>query len=435
MTEPVAPLSISSLVLQAKQMEIDAARQLATRADLLDVLGQLIQCLQRERGASSIYLASSGARFAEERCAIVEQSRKAEALVRQAFTQHADASQGATARSLSLMAWALLGLDAMEALRIQIEHRAIGAHDLVAAVSHLLAGLIELVFIQADAVAVPSVSRQLVALLHLVQAQEEAGQERAVGALLYGSGQADEAHQQRVLHLIDAQERSLAVFVDFADNALIQRWEGYQLTPSTARLERLRRTLCTARSGTPLDSDLSNPWFDVCTERIDGLWQLQSDLIERLRQDCAAYVIDAQRDLQDSKGLLRRLRDNPPPRTQAVDRFFDIALAPAITRTPEAGAGEPASLQALVQTQAARMAAMETELESARGTLNERKVIERAKGVLMAKLGITEDVAFRALQKASMDQNRRLLNVAESMLTASEPAIAQLVAQVHKIQR
>ena len=109
------------------------------------------------------------------------------------------------------MAWALLGMESLPALRVQVERQAMSAHDCVAAYSHLIAGLIELVFHVADAAGLPSVSRHLVALLHLVQAQEEAGQERALGALLYASGTSNEAHQQRVLHLIDAQERSLRV--------------------------------------------------------------------------------------------------------------------------------------------------------------------------------------------------------------------------------
>ena len=53
-----------------------------------------------------------------------------------------------------------------------------------------------------------------------------------------------------------------------------------------------------------------------------------------------------------------------------------------------------------------------------------RKIIERAKGVLMARLGMTEDVAFRALQKTSMDQNRRLLEVAEATLALPDLAFA-----------
>jgi len=431
MPEAAEPLSASALVLGAKQLEIDAARQLASRAGLVDALGQLIQRLQRERGASSIYLASSGRRFGDERLALVAESVVAQARLRAVFAQHVEPAQGATAKSLSLMAWALLGLDAMDGLRAQIERQAMSAHDLVAAFSHLIAGLIELVFLVADAAGVPSVSRLLVALLHLVQAQEEAGQERAVGALLYASGQGDETQQQRVLSLIEAQERSLVVFGEFAEPPLVQRLEQPQHRPVMARLERLRRTLCTARDGAVLDSNLSQAWFDICTERIDGLWQLQTRLVERLREVCAQRVRDAQQELLDLRGLLRSLRDNPPSRSQVVDRFFDNALTPGQAPASPA-AGEAASLHALLQLQSERLASMETELATARSTLNERKLIERAKGMLMARLGMSEEAAFRALQKTSMDHNRRLVEVAEAALAQPEAVLAQLAVQLQK---
>lgn len=421
-----APLSVSSLVLRSRQLEIDAVHHLASRAALVDVVGQLIEGLQRERGASGVYLASKAQRFADLRGRIVQEVVLLEAKLRSEFAQHVEPAQGATAKALSLMAWALLGLDSLPALRSQIDKQAMAAHDSIAAFSHLIAGLIELVFHVADAAALPSVSRQLVALLHLVQAQEEAGQERAMGALLFASGQGSDAHQQRVLHLIDAQERSLRVFSEFADPALRTRWEQQQLAPGMAQLERLRRTLCVARPGAALDSNLSDAWFDVSTERINALWQLQVELVQRLREDCAARILEAQQDLQDSRGLLRGLRDNPPQRTHAVDRFFDIAIAPEAVpeQAASAHAGESASLLELLQAQSARMASMEAELEAARRTLNERKVIERAKGVLMARLGMNEEVAFRVLQKTSMDQNRRLLDVAEATLSLPDLAFA-----------
>ncbi len=422
-----APLSVSSLVLRSRQLEIDAVRHLASRAALVDVVGQLIEGLQRERGASGIYLASKAQRFADMRRKIIDEVQPLEAQLRNEFALHVEPAQGATAKALSLMAWALLGLDSLPALRSQIDNQAMTAHDSVAAFSHLIAGLIELVFHVADAAGLPSVSRLLVALLHLVQAQEEAGQERAMGALLYASGQGSEAHQQRVLHLIDAQERSLRVFAEFAEPALRARWEQLQLAPGIAQLERLRRTLCVAKPGAALDSNLSDAWFDVCTERINALWHIQVELVQRLCEDCEARILEARQDLQDSKGLLRGLRDNPPQRTHAVDRFFDIAIAPETVPEQAAAAaqvGESASLLDLLRTQSARMANMEAELEAARRTLNERKVIERAKGVLMARLGMNEEVAFRVLQKTSMDQNRRLLEVAEATLSLPDLAFA-----------
>ncbi|MDB5895128.1 MAG: antitermination regulator, partial [Rhodoferax sp.] len=74
------------------------------------------------------------------------------------------------------------------------------------------------------------------------------------------------------------------------------------------------------------------------------------------------------------------------------------------------------------------IAGVEAELDAARRALKERKVIERAKGMLMARLGLSEEAAFRVLQKTSMDQNRRLLDVAESTLALPDLAFAQMAS-------
>ncbi len=60
----------------------------------------------------------------------------------------------------------------------------------------------------------------LVALVHVVQGKEEAeaGQERAVGSQMFTSGGFPADQQQRLLHIINAQERSLEVFDNFADD-------------------------------------------------------------------------------------------------------------------------------------------------------------------------------------------------------------------------
>jgi hypothetical protein len=422
-------LSVSHLVLRAKQLEIDAVRHLAGRVELADLTGQLIHALQRERGASSIYLASGGQRFAAERQAALEEARPIEAALRTLFAEQMAPEQGATARMLSLMAWVLLDLDALTGLREQINQRTPTAHDAVAAFSRVIAGQVELIFHVADAAQYPGVSRLLVALVHLLQGKEAAGQERAVGAQLFASGASDEAGQQRIIHLIDAQERSLRVFEEFAEAALRTRWQQHQLTPNVALLERLRRTLCTARPGVLLDTALSGSWFDVTSERITELWQVQVELVQCLRQACGAQLHATQQDLLDSEGLLKQLRDNPPPHTHAVDRFFNAAeqpdaapVLPAMSDGPgrnqaRTDSAAVSSLADLLQTQTARLASMELELDAARRALHERKVIERAKGALMSRLGLTEEAAFRSLQKASMDHNRRLLDVAEATLS------------------
>lgn len=409
-------LSVSQLVLRATQLEIDAVEHLAGRVELVDAIGQLVHALQHERGATSIFLASGGQRFDAERQAAVAATQPIEASLRELLARQLVPEQGATARMLSLMAWVLLDLDALADLRRRIAQRAPSAHDAVAAFSRLIAGMVELVFHVADAAALPGISRLLVAFVHLVQGKEAAGQERAVGAQLFACGTCDDAEQQRIIHLIDAQERSLSVFAEFAEPALRARWQQHQFTPNVAQLERLRRTLCTAKSGARLDTSLSDLWFDITSERISEMWSIQIELVQCLREACAKQLAITRQDLQDSEGLLQRLRDNPPPHTHAVDRFFNATERPDAAPVLPSMADD-ASLLDLLQTQSARLASMEVELDTARRALHERKVIERAKGALMSRLGLTEEAAFRSLQKASMDHNRRLLDVAEATLS------------------
>jgi len=58
------------------------------------------------------------------------------------------------------------------------------------------------------------------------------------------------------------------------------------------------------------------------------------------------------------------------------------------------------------------------ELEATRSELADRKVIDRAKGILMKMRGLSEDEAYKLLRKTAMDQNRRVVEVAESLITS-----------------
>ena len=62
---------------------------------------------------------------------------------------------------------------------------------------------------------------------------------------------------------------------------------------------------------------------------------------------------------------------------------------------------------------------MEQELDAARNALAERKLIEKAKGILMRTRGIDEEAAYTLLRKTAMNQNRRLSEIAQSLVTAS----------------
>ncbi|MEL6644225.1 MAG: ANTAR domain-containing protein [Pseudomonadota bacterium] len=63
---------------------------------------------------------------------------------------------------------------------------------------------------------------------------------------------------------------------------------------------------------------------------------------------------------------------------------------------------------------------MRDELEETKRALEERKVTDRAKGLLMKARGIDEDAAYALLRKAAMDQGKRISEVAAAIVTAAE---------------
>ncbi|RWO91836.1 ANTAR domain-containing response regulator [Mesorhizobium sp.] len=62
---------------------------------------------------------------------------------------------------------------------------------------------------------------------------------------------------------------------------------------------------------------------------------------------------------------------------------------------------------------------MARELEEARSELEDRKVIDRAKGILMRSRGLSEDAAYTLLRKTAMNQNRKISEIAQSLVTAA----------------
>ncbi len=65
-------------------------------------------------------------------------------------------------------------------------------------------------------------------------------------------------------------------------------------------------------------------------------------------------------------------------------------------------------------------ARLRDELDRTRQALEERKLVERAKGILMQQRGLREDEAYALLRRTAMDSNLRLSEVARSVITAAQ---------------
>ena len=65
-------------------------------------------------------------------------------------------------------------------------------------------------------------------------------------------------------------------------------------------------------------------------------------------------------------------------------------------------------------------AKLQDELDRTKSALEERKIIERAKGILMRLKGLTEDEAYVLLRSTAMREKKKISEIAQSILTASE---------------
>jgi response regulator NasT len=63
---------------------------------------------------------------------------------------------------------------------------------------------------------------------------------------------------------------------------------------------------------------------------------------------------------------------------------------------------------------------LQDELDRAKSALEDRKIIERAKGILMKLKGLTEDEAYVLLRSTAMREKKKIGEIAQSILTASE---------------
>ena len=65
-------------------------------------------------------------------------------------------------------------------------------------------------------------------------------------------------------------------------------------------------------------------------------------------------------------------------------------------------------------------ARLQTELDEARTALSDRKIIDRAKSILMSQRGLNEPDAYALLRSSAMNQGKKIVDVAQALITASD---------------
>lgn len=159
-----------------------------------------------------------------------------------------------------------------------------------------------------------------------------------------------------------------------------------------------------------------------------GVIDLKDDLLAKVRDLVPDLIIvDMESPSRDTLEDMRRITaDRPRPIVMFVDQSDESTTEEAMRVGISAYVIDglnPARVKPILDVAVARFTAFQklrNELDQAKMDLAERKIIERAKALLIKTRGIPEDQAHRLLQKLAMDQNQRLVDVARSILALAQ---------------
>jgi len=159
----------------------------------------------------------------------------------------------------------------------------------------------------------------------------------------------------------------------------------------------------------------------VLLERLEGTYDLLAR-VAALKPDVIVVSIDS-----PSRDAIEDLRRTTEQQPRPIALFADRSDPATIAAGMEAGVSAYVvkglakdRVQSVVDVAVAhfnRYHSMREELDRARLSLVERKTVDRAKGLLMEQKGIGEDAAYRLLRRLAMDQNKRIGEVAQDILT------------------
>ena len=152
-----------------------------------------------------------------------------------------------------------------------------------------------------------------------------------------------------------------------------------------------------------------------------GVVPTHADIVDLVRTTGADVIVcdldHASRDAIDSMSALHR--DEPRPVVMFVDPGSTEAAMQAGVAAYVVEGLAPSRVKAVIDVAVARFKShqsLRAELEEARSALNERKQVERAKGILMQTRRMSEDEAYRTLRRLAMDQGKKLVDAASNVI-------------------
>lgn len=252
--------------LYTERKLVVSLEQAETLINLSLISSNLVHEVQKERGASSVYIASQGETFSRE----LAQQKQQTDTVFDRFSRYVEQQQLATgsdelARDLKAI---MDSRPAVNKIRQQVKNHTIGMKAAISFYTNLNTDLLSLTAGISQIVADKDISRAATAYLYFMQGKERAGIERAViGSVLTKDG-TDANTKAKYLALGVEQARFYQLFLDLSDAALTHTIRQIISGAAIDEVERIRRITRENDQNFGVDAVY---WFQQATERINLL--------------------------------------------------------------------------------------------------------------------------------------------------------------------
>ncbi|GAA5526002.1 nitrate regulatory protein [Microbulbifer aestuariivivens] len=399
-----AGINSESFFLAAQQAKIRQLEDLMSALQWVDVICDLIHALQRERGLSNVYLVCQKTTLANEFTEQLLICDKALAEFNAALPPLLQGRESANPSLLNLIAGALSTLEQLPALRASNQTRELLPIDSTLAYNRTIETLLLIVFELIDLATDPDVAQSLTAFFLLIQLKEYVGQERAWTLIGFSRGHFIARLQERLNRLSMTQQEVRERMLNCADSELLDAYERLNSGPVAMDLNRFRQVRNNLSAGSEVNTDLTDVWYHKITDYIDALHTIETQAMRSIILLCMNRIETA----QQSNNLVREKLDE-------LNEMPDIPVSQLLK-----GSAESSPIQALIAEQQRQIQSLQLELSNSRKALEARKLVERAKSILMNNLHLSEEDSFRRLQKSAMDQNSPLEEIAKKVISAHQ---------------
>ncbi|MEQ9725483.1 methyl-accepting chemotaxis protein [Pseudomonas sp. WHRI 8822A] len=259
-------LWLAALQVNSSYQTLQEMEQTQEASVIAQKVSQLITVLQRERGASGVFLGSQGKNMQD---VLLRMRGQTDTALADARTLAGSADAG--------LDEALATLGGLDAMRGQIDKLAINNRESGARFTDIIRKLIGYTHAVERSVTDPTLARALSSLNQFIEMKERAGRERAMLGVVFNQDRFD-------ADLLSTFSRNLGEFTAYSEgfrrNAsadFVRKLDEKMQQPSALEVARLQKLAFETPLGQPLGVKATD-WFQTSTSRIDLMGEVENEL-------------------------------------------------------------------------------------------------------------------------------------------------------------